>query len=110
MFLCFIFLPNEGHSVRVFLNVSIQAVLWKMSWRSQQTLTRASPFLTGHIEHPSQKPAYPSFVHVTVHDRVEVLDPAQPLTSEVVGLEGVLDAFGRLERGEAIKVLVQPNE
>lgn len=34
----------------------------------------------------------------------------QPLTSEVVGLEGVLDAFGRLERGEAIKVLVQPDE
>ena len=34
----------------------------------------------------------------------------QPLTSEVVGLEGVLDAFGRLERGEAIKILVQPNE
>ena len=33
-----------------------------------------------------------------------------PLTSEVVGLEGVLDAMERLERGKAIKVLVQPDE
>ena len=34
----------------------------------------------------------------------------QPLTSEVVGLDGVMDAFGRLEDGTAIKILVQPNE
>ena len=32
------------------------------------------------------------------------------LTSDVVPLEGVLDAFERLERGEAIKILVQPTE
>ena len=34
----------------------------------------------------------------------------QPLTSDVVGLEGVLDAFKRLEDGSAIKILVQPND
>ena len=34
----------------------------------------------------------------------------QPLTSDVVGLEGVMDAFERLEDGTAIKILVQPNE
>ena len=33
-----------------------------------------------------------------------------PLTSEVVGLEGVMGAFGRLEAGTAIKVLVQPED
>ena len=32
------------------------------------------------------------------------------LTSDVVPLDGVLDAFERLERGEAIKILVQPTE
>ena len=34
----------------------------------------------------------------------------QPLTSDVVGLDGVLDAFKRLEDGTAIKILVQPDE
>ncbi|CAI8037650.1 Sorbitol dehydrogenase [Geodia barretti] len=34
----------------------------------------------------------------------------QPLTSDVVGLEGVLDAMERLEQGKAIKILVQPND
>ena len=33
-----------------------------------------------------------------------------PLTSDVVPLEGALDAMERLERGTAIKVLVQPDE
>ena len=34
----------------------------------------------------------------------------QQLTSDVVGLEGVLDAMERLEQGTAIKILVQPND